>query len=425
MLIVKRISYYGASRVAVALGQFLLLPVAVVQIGVANYGVYNLIMQGAMLIRLIALQAVAQTIIREHDLIVREYGTNGAYSNGLIIVMLNLFVVSFLVLLFSEMLTSQFGFSVQQIWLLLVMSVVATLFGLKQSIVYSSDFITYCKSDVVQPLSVIIFSILFAIYLPRVETYLVIYIVVTIVTSFTFFNFRFEVKSLHGNLRKFAGLIHRYGLPLMLGEIFGWIISVSDRFQIAAQLDVTQTGVYAAAYQLFVTPIALVGVTIATVIQSVVMTCSVEKFRSHMNKSATVTFMVSFAYLLCVLLFGEFVLSTVLRNKISVDLLFLLVLASAGIANSFYQLELVSGKYARKSGIILFAQACGGILILWGNWIFLPIMGIMAAAITSLLAYILQIIILRLVIGGKYYFSYFSLQSSIEVLSRLWAYIRK
>ena len=159
--------------------------------------------------------------------------------------------------------------------------------------------------------------------------------------------------------------------------------------------------------------------------QSVVMSCNVDEYRARMEKSATLTFMISCAYLLGVLLLGEYLFSTIFRGKMNIDLSFILVLASAGVAYSFYHLELISGKYARKTGVILFAQACGGVVVLVGNWLLLPIMGIMAAAITSLLAYILQVIILRLMVDDIYHFRYFSFQSSIEILSRLSVYLLK
>jgi O-antigen/teichoic acid export membrane protein len=423
MVIAKRFSYYGASRLAVVFGQFILLPIAVAQLGVAGYGTYNLMLQSAMLIRLIALQAVAQTIVREHELIIREFGADEAYSNGLSIVAVNLLIASILIIVFADKIASQFGFSDKQMWLILAMSLASSLFGLKQAIIFSSNFPAYCKSDVVHPLSVITFSILIAVLFPNVETYAIVYTVATLLISIAMFRLRYKLNSLRGNLKKFSGLVRSYGLPLMLGEIFGWVISVSDRFQIAAQLDLTKTGTYASAYQLFVMPIALLGV--ATVMQSVVVSCNVDEYRARMEKAATVTFMISCAYLLGVLLFGEYLFSTVFRGKMSVDLSFILVLASAGVAYSFYHLELISGKYARKTGVILFAQACGGLVLLAGNWMLLPIMGIMAAAITSLLAYILQVTILKLMVDDIYHFRYFSFQSSIEILSRLSVYLRK
>jgi len=423
MVIAKRFSYYVASKLAIVFGQFLLLPIAVAQLGVAGYGAYNLMLQGAMLISLIALQAVAQTIVREHELIIREYGADGAYSNGLSIVAVSLLIASIIIIILADEIASQFRLSVKQVWLIIAMSLATSLIGLKQAIIFSSNFSAYCKSDVVQPLSVIIFSIWIAVFFPSVETYAIVYTIATVIISIAMFRLRYKLKNLRGNLTKFAGLVRTYGLPLMLGEIFGWIISVSDRFQIAAQLDLVQTGTYASAYQLFVMPIALLGV--ATVMQSVVMSCNVDEYRARMEKSATLTFMISCAYLLGVLLLGEYLFSTIFRGKMNIDLSFILVLASAGVAYSFYHLELISGKYARKTGVILFAQACGGVVVLVGNWLLLPIMGIMAAAITSLLAYILQVIILRLMVDDIYHFRYFSFQSSIEILSRLSVYLLK
>ena len=133
MVIATRFSYYGLSKLAVVFGQFLLLPIAVAQLGVAGYGAYNLMLQAAMLISLFALQAAAQTIIREHELIIREYGVDGVYSNGLSIVAVNMLIASIIIMIFADKIALQFGFSVKQVWLILAMSFVASLFGLKQA----------------------------------------------------------------------------------------------------------------------------------------------------------------------------------------------------------------------------------------------------------------------------------------------------
>ena len=61
----KQFFYYGASRLVVFVGQVLLIPIAVSQIGAVGYGLFNIMLQGARLVRLVALQGVAQVLIRD------------------------------------------------------------------------------------------------------------------------------------------------------------------------------------------------------------------------------------------------------------------------------------------------------------------------------------------------------------------------
>ena len=95
-------------------------------------------------------------------------------------------------------------------------------------------------------------------------------------------------------------------------------------------------------------------------------------------------------------------------------------MALTGIANSFFQLELIAGKYDRKGWTILAVQTCAATVILVGNWFLLPRVGIVAAAGTSLTAYLIMIVALRFYARKEIRFSYFNLRAgAMPYLQRL------
>lgn len=416
---VKKFFYFGASRLIILGGQLLLIPIAVTQLGTAGYGLYNLMLQGAQLVRLAALQGVAQVLTRDSSRLTASHGESRLYSAALTIVVVSLLLVALVIIPFKPIITSTFHLSSDQIWLVMAMAIAVSFFGLKQVLIYNNKLGAYTVWDTVQILGTTFALILIGVIIPTAEAYAWTFAVVTLFVGLAMRHYAGASRPQWQLIRELAFEIRRYGLPLMLGEGLGWLVAVADRFQIAAMLSLEQTGIYIAAYQLFVAPANMLGYAVAMVIQPSAFAGDTKSYRSRMEQASTLLTILSLLYAIPALLFGKQIFAVFFRHHAEVDTSFILLLVLAGLANSFLYLEIIAGKYARSAKLILVAQASAALAILVGNWFLLPRIGIVAAAMTSFAAYLLQIVIIRGLIGKDYCFHYFSLTAAHVVSSRL------
>lgn len=400
-------------------GQLLLMPIAVTQLGAAGYGLYNLMLQGAQLIRLAALQGVAQVLIRDSSRLTALHGESRLYSAGLSIVTTILLLVALVIIPFKAVITSTFHLSNDQMWLVMAMAMAVSFFGLKQVLIYNKKLGTYTIWDTVQILGTTFALILIGEIIPTTDAYAWIYAVVTLCVGLAMRHYAGASRPQWQLIRELVFEIRRYGLPIMLGEGSGWLVAVADRFQIAAMLNLQQTGIYIAAYQLFVAPANMLGFAVAMVIQPSAFAGDPKNYRSRMEQASTLLTMLSVLYAIPALLFGKQIFAVFFRHHAEVSISFILLLVLTGLANSFLYLEIIAGKYARRARLIMVAQGSAAFVILVGNWFFLPRIGIVAAAMTSFAAYLLQIVIIRRLIRKDYCFRYFSSTAVHVVLSHV------
>lgn len=417
MGLTRRFSYYGASRGVIAIAQLLLVHVAVGQLGAGGYGAFNLMLQGAMLLRLLVLQGIAQVLVRDNEHLVRAHGEPALYVAALFLMAIALAVVTALVMPLAPQLAGMLNVSSAQVWLSLAMGAALSLFGLKHVLLYNRRFAAYTAWDTVQSLAVIIFPILVGIVVPVADAYATAYVLVTLALALAISQYRRSPSHGFQAASELGAKVSRYGLPLMVGDAMGWIVSVVDRFQIAAMLGIGQAGFYAAAYQLFVAPMTMLGFAIALVLQPAAFESQTDVYQKKMEQAATILVLISALIVVLALMFGPEVFGAFFRRQGDVDRSMVALLVLTGAANSFFQLELIAGKYARNARTIMAAQTVAAVVILIGNWILLPRLGVIAAAGTSLAAYVLQIAIIRWSHDTQSRFSYFNPRTAWSFLT--------
>jgi O-antigen/teichoic acid export membrane protein len=415
----KKFLYVGTSRLIVAGGQIFLIPIAVMQIGAAGYGLFNLMLQGAQLIRLVALQGVSQVLIRDFKQLETKHGISSLYSAALVILMVSLGLVSLLLIPFSNIVTSTFHLSTEQIWLMLSLGIAVSFFGIKQVLLYNNKLGAYTIWDTVQVLGTTLSLILVGMIIPSPVAYGIAFTVTTLIIALVMHNYSDGSNPKWQVVLEILHEMKDFGLLIMLGEVLAWFLAIAARFQIAAMLNLEQTGIYVAAYQLFVAPATMLGFAVALVIQPSAFASDGKDFRSRMEKASTLLVIFSILYAIPALIFGKQIFAILFRHHAEVSTSFILLLILAGLANSFFYLEIIAGKYARSAKLLLIAQAIAALLMLIGNWFLLPRFGILAAASTSCAAYLIQIIFIRWFINKDYSFSYFSYLAARNILTQI------
>ncbi|MEK7510265.1 MAG: oligosaccharide flippase family protein [Patescibacteria group bacterium] len=186
-----------------------------------------------------------------------------------------------------------------------------------------------------------------------------------------------------------------FGLPTIINSIAYWIVQVSDRYLIAAFLGIAFVGYYAPAYSfgtmlnLFIFPVTL---SLAPVISKLFASQQMEEIKTYLS--------FSLKYILAVMIPAVFGLSTLSRQllrifsteEIASNASFIIPLVAAsfllyGIHAVVYQ---VLGLYKKmKLGGLVWLGAA--FLNFFLNLIFIPRIGILGAALTTFLAYLVAL----------------------------------
>lgn len=407
-MLLRNLSFYGLSRVIVIGAQFLFVPISVAQLGAAGYGTYGLILQCALLIRLISLQGVAQSIIRNYKHYEEKYDAAIIYKASTIFSSLFFLITIFIVFTFSKKLSNLLNLPHRYFYYVFLMGAVSLWLGLKHTILYCKNIYYYTVWDLVITLSLILSQLVFFRIFNSIESYFVAFIIASLAIILLMPSNENKISQTKSAVAEFGTNIRQYGAYLMFGELLGWITAVADRFQIASILNSEQTGIYAAAYQLFVAPMTMLGFAVALVIQPIAFASNNKSFQKKMEQAATLLTVVSVICIVVALLIGDEVFLIFFRHQATIDRQLIFLLAITGIANSFFQLELIASKFSQKTNLILVTQFFVTIAMLIGNWILLPSVGIKGAALTSACSYIIITNILKFFSSNEVKFSYFN-----------------
>lgn len=190
----------------------------------------------------------------------------------------------------------------------------------------------------------------------------------------------------------------KYSLPLVPTAIFSFLISSSDRYVINYYFGVTSVGIYSAAYS--IPGIILMFHHLILYILSPIIYRQYDKKQTDMARSYlsygwkyVLMFLVPAAFGLSVL--AEPLLDNLTTTEfISEGRIIIPIVALSLIVYSVSSLFGIIARLSERTGIIFTAFAGAAVLNLGLNILFVPRWGIIAAAVTTLISYIVVAIIM-------------------------------
>lgn len=194
--------------------------------------------------------------------------------------------------------------------------------------------------------------------------------------------------------------IFAYGLPLVGVPIVNYLLSTSDQLIIKLICSDYDTGVYAMGYKISHSLFSLITSFLITAGHPIIMKLY-KKF--GMEKASEFTIRLSFLYfaiclpcLVEVLVFNNYVIS-ILSSSAYNDSAFVLVVASFGIVLAGY-INYCNKPWeiTLKSGMITVFSLVGAIANVVLNFIFVPIYGFNAAAVTTIVSYFIVVVLSRI-----------------------------
>jgi len=388
-------AWYLISRVGVAAGQLALIPLAVYQLGVDGYGIYSLIVQAGLLLRVLMAEHVTQTVLREYDS-AAEMGRGASFikQGWKWLLLSSVAVIGIASLGFPF--TALLGLSRSE-WLVVIAygstmaaySYVLTLLFARKQVRAAALF------DFSSGLLALALPVAIGVFYPTPAAYGVAAVVAALcVTVLVFSQLRPVPEKVEKRFIELWPTLRAYGLPLTGSFVLYWIVGVADRFQIAAMLTPLDVGVYTASYQLTVAPINLVTASLISAWQPHFFSQGLAKTKSALTRVAKVFAVLGLAYIIAATACGPLIVSLFSTGKITPGYDLIAVLAMAGVSQGAANFALVLAKQQRMTMPVFHAMWFGALIVVVGNVIMIPAFGLIGAAVTTLLSYTTQTVYL-------------------------------
>ncbi len=364
---------------------YFMLPLYTSALTAAEYGVTDLITQTANLLLPLACLGITSAVVR--------FGLDKSYRNDTVFTTaLTSIAVGFtMLLLFWPLLDSIKGISG---YTLMIYAYVLTssLRSVCAVFVRSINRVKLFAYDGMQStLLTILFTMLFLL---KLDMGITGYVLAIIVADFCSVVFLFVTAKLWQYVdptalsKDIAGQMLRYSLPLIPASLFWWVTNVSDRYMVTYIIDETANGLYSVSYKI---P-TLINLLSTIFMEAWHMSAISEKDSPQRSAFFTKVFQAYSALLFCaggfLTLSCRFFMRYLVADSYFVAWKYIPVLILATVfccfcnfLNSVYVVE-------RKSTLSLLTVMAGALANVVMNFIFIPWMGVMGAAIATMLSYL-------------------------------------
>ena len=188
----------------------------------------------------------------------------------------------------------------------------------------------------------------------------------------------------------------KYGLPTLPSSMSFWLVNLSDRYFISFFLGTASLGIYSASYSLGSIPrlfSALINFIIMVAVSKLYDEGKFDEVKDHLSYALKYFLMLSVPFVFGSLLMSENILILLTTSEIADGSSYITFIVSfahliLGVYSVFTYVLLVS----KKTNILTYTWIISLPLNLILNYIFIPHIGIMGAAYTTLIAYMIALI---------------------------------
>lgn len=395
-LFAQRIGLIGIANIFVTLSAIILLPILTKNLNINEYGVWVQVIVVTTLIPAISTLGLPYAMVRFLAVEKRKKRIQeGFYSSGFIIVLVS-FLISLLFLLLSNIISNTIfaGYIETTKLLSLVIFVSCINFFLLNYFRTFQQVKRYSFFLVLQSFLILIFVAFFAILGWGIFYYVIGLLIANIITSVIMITIIISeigfIIPQFNNIKEYLS----FGIPTIPIYLSTWTLSSSDRLLIAIFLGTAFTGYYAPSYSLgslifiFSTPFLVHLTPFTSKLYDQNKIESVKNYLRHSQKYFLLISIPSFFGLSVLSKSLLMILTTpeIASNGYLVTSFVALGVLIAGATNSYRQI-LVLEKKTKIIGYIWLLAAVTNVLL---NIIFIPFIGILGAAFTTLIGYLIM-----------------------------------
>lgn len=408
----KNIGIIGSANVLVALEAIILLPVITKLLGAANYGIWVQLGVTISLIAPLALLGLPFTLVRflagEKD---KKEIQEGVYS-VLSLIFIVVLIISLVFIIFSGSIAS--FFQCQPILIKILALIISlqclnlVLLGVLQAFQRIKEYAFFLIFKAFGEIGLVILAVflgygLFGAVLSLLVIRLAIFLPL----------FALTVKRIGIKIPAFSGIkkyLH-FGLPTVVSSVSYWMVTSSDRYLISFFLGVLFVGYYAPAYaigNLLVFLIYPLAFMLPPVLSKLFDEEKINEVKTYLKYSLKYFLIIAIPISFGLSILSKQLLTIFSTEEIATNAYFItpfivLSILLYGVYTIFVQI-LILFKKTKIFGAIWIGAAFLNIVL---NLIFIPIFGILAAALTTLFAYVLGF-------GLTWHFSFKRLQFEID-----------
>jgi O-antigen/teichoic acid export membrane protein len=393
-LFALRVGLVGIVNIIVSLRGLILLPILTKTLGTELYGVWTQILVTISLLLPIGLLNLNTAMIRffagekDKDKIKREF-----YAVFTLITLFSVFL-ALIILVFAEPLAIAFFGGSSSIIFVRLLSIIIILSTL--DLIYIEFFRAFQQMKKYAGLSILqqILEIIFISYAVLSGYSLFGALLSLIVVRAFLFVFLFIYSQIGvGRPNLNPSVLNPYlsfGLPLLPATISSWIINLSDRYVIGFFLGMASVGIYSAAYNIgsivgiFMGPI---GLNLFPSISNLYENNKIEELKTHLKYSLKFYLMLAIPSLFGLAVLSKPLLATLTTSEFLSAYLITPIVALAVILFNcrvvFYDVLML----LKKTKIIGLIYGIAALFNLTLNIILVPIIGILGAAISTLLTF--------------------------------------
>lgn len=374
---------------------FLIFPVLAKALGAAQYGVWSQIQVTLGLFFPLVLLGTNTAMRR---FLPGERGKQSIRNNFWAVIalaFLNGFLLSGLIYFLSPYIVSKLFKTEDAIFLLRVAAVLLPLTSINQ--VFLEFFVTFGQSKTYtffRAATDMVTMVLIIYFLMHGQGLLMVILIsiFTILVS-SIIAFSIILKQIGICIPSFSGLKSyiSLGFPLFMSGYAYWMISSGDRYVIGYFMDIKAVGIYSGVYTMS-NLIIVISTPIYFVLLPVISKCwenkEVEMVKNYLSYSLKYFLMVGIPAVFGMTIFGKQIIGIMSTADFETGWFLIPVIA---VGMLIYQ-TLGSAEYvltlAKKTKVIFFLSCFGAIVNLVLNIIFVPVWGLLGAAVTTCITYI-------------------------------------
>lgn len=203
---------------------------------------------------------------------------------------------------------------------------------------------------------------------------------------------------------KLAGLKEYlvYSLPMLPGEVLFWVISVSDRYFITHILNISQTGIYSASCALANLLMLLsfpIGMVLFPAVSRLWETGEPEKVKNYFRYSIKFYLTLAIPAAVGLYILSQPLLAVLATSEFEAGGLLVLLLAAGVTFAGVFMINEYTIYLVKRTAWLPLINAAGAIINVGINIVLIPRMGIMGAAISTLVSYFIITVII--VVWGR------------------------
>ena len=396
---IKDVGIIGVTQILTSLGGFLLLPIITKTLGSYDYGIWTQISITVSLLSPLALMGLSMGAVRFLSSETKKEKIREGFFSISIFVIFTGFIVSMLVFLMADLLAATIFNDPHTSHLIKAGSFLILLTAIDQITIFYFRIFRYIKIfsylTLFQVFGKLVLILIFLKMgfglLGVISAVLIIQILLFIIAmSIVISQIGFAIPSFC-----LMSEYLKYSVPLTPNSLIKWITDSSDRYMVGYFLGLSSVGVYSASYAigslvtLFVAPIQMI---LFPELSKLYDNDEIDRVQTYLSYS-----MKYFLFIAIPVVFGLTALSKPILNILTTPefasgSIVIPIIALSGLLAGVFQIGINITLLVKKTKFNLYIHLVAALLNIVFNFVLIPSIGILGAAIATLMSYIVMVV---------------------------------